>query len=180
MKKGEILFIFILVLGVSVLHVIPLKISTASSHGFGSICSDIEGTGNCCSSADCSLGEFCNVDQECSGNCGGWCSPEFYCCFGPGCALGCAPPECGDGDNTGVGEQCDLGAGNGPSEICTPFCQDAICGDGFICNGVGCTSGPGGGIEECDNGGICQFNAIQECFSDLEFKGAHASSRSGK
>jgi cysteine-rich repeat protein len=54
----------------------------------------------------------------------------------------------GDGDNDcgnaviEVGEQCDLGPENSASGTCTPDCQIAACGDGYLYEG----------FEQCDDG----------------------------
>ncbi|EDM79667.1 putative lipoprotein [Plesiocystis pacifica SIR-1] len=42
-----------------------------------------------------------------------------------------ADPECGNGV-VEDGEQCDFGDGNGETEGCTPECQIAACGDGYV------------------------------------------------
>ena len=48
---------------------------------------------------------------------------------------------CGNGAFD-MGEECDLGPGNGPAADCTAFCLDNVCGDGFA----------HATLEECDDG----------------------------
>lgn len=55
--------------------------------------------------------------------------------------LGCG--VCGDGRNALFGEECDDG-NESNNDLCTNFCQVAVCGDGF-------TSDQDGGTEECDD-----------------------------
>src|SRR5699024_2890088 len=50
-------------------------------------------------------------------------------------------PDCGDG-TVDAGEQCDLGPENSAAGQCTPDCQIATCGDGYVYEG----------FEECDDG----------------------------
>lgn len=52
------------------------------------------------------------------------------------------PVFCGNGFIE-PGETCDDGRGNGEDKPCTPDCQDAACGDGYVYEADG---------EECDNG----------------------------
>jgi cysteine-rich repeat protein len=67
------------------------------------------------------------------------------------CDFDCTVPSCGDSHtNTAAGEACDDGNGVN-TDVCVA-CQIATCGDGATCSGVGCTSGPGGGVEACDDG----------------------------
>jgi cysteine-rich repeat protein len=64
------------------------------------------------------------------------------------CRTGCGSPYCGDGVVDSV-EDCDDrdSLEGGP---CTSSCETAACGDGELCADPACTSGPGGGPEECD------------------------------
>lgn len=67
------------------------------------------------------------------------------------CRTTCRNAGCGDGI-IDTGEQCDDENLN-DNDICTNLCQVNVCGDGSPCtDALGCTTGPGGGIEECDNG----------------------------
>jgi len=78
------------------------------------------------------------------------------------CDLNCTPASCGDGDlNSTRGETCDDGNAT-DSDSCpssnsagNPYCLTATCGDGFVCSDpFTCTTGPGGGIEDCDSAGV--------------------------
>jgi len=72
---------------------------------------------------------------------------------GDGCSTICEPEICGDGVvQAGLGEECD-DANSDDDDVCVG-CQDAECGDGFTCTDGVCTSGPGGGVEECDDGDV--------------------------
>ncbi|TFH23068.1 MAG: hypothetical protein E4H03_07015 [Myxococcales bacterium] len=62
-----------------------------------------------------------------------------------------SPPECGNGTVEG-GEACDNGSANSINGPCLPDCTLAACPDGNLCNAGGCTTGPGGGVEQCDDG----------------------------
>ncbi|MFN2377282.1 MAG: hypothetical protein ABR538_12145, partial [Candidatus Binatia bacterium] len=69
------------------------------------------------------------------------------------CDDDCTAPACHDGNhNAAAGEQCDDG-NLVDTDSCVGSCVVATCGDGFLCNGGGCTTGPSGGIELCDNAG---------------------------
>jgi len=83
------------------------------------------------------------------------------------CGERTAREQCGNGTIEAF-EQCDDGNTNTMDTCiittigCSPAgtgacCVNATCGDGFVCSGSGCTSGPGGGPEECDtpNGTTC-------------------------
>lgn len=50
-------------------------------------------------------------------------------------------PYCGD-DEVNPGEECDLGRDNSQNGVCTSFCKNAACGDGFLFTGY----------EQCDLG----------------------------
>jgi len=66
-----------------------------------------------------------------------------------------SPPlaVCGDSEiDANVGESCDNGGSNGSAMPCLPSCSIATCGDATVCSDAACTSGPGGGPEECDPG----------------------------
>ncbi len=75
------------------------------------------------------------------------------------CDGDCTPALCGDGyTNAARGEQCD-DANNAADDSCVSSddvpssdCQTAFCGDGFTCTDGTCTSGPGAGVEQCDDG----------------------------
>jgi cysteine-rich repeat protein len=78
-----------------------------------------------------------------------------------GCDSSCNAEICGDGIvNNLPNEQCDDKNTN-DHDNCTNGCKAAVCGDGIVCNDPSCTSGPGGGPEQCDQGsknsdtGIC-------------------------
>ncbi len=58
---------------------------------------------------------------------------------------------CGNTNLEDPPEQCDDGDTDN-NDVCPDTCEDASCGDGFICSDLACTSGPGGGGEECDDG----------------------------
>jgi cysteine-rich repeat protein len=69
------------------------------------------------------------------------------------CNADCTTATCGDGiENTTAGEECD-DANLSNLDSCLNTCDDAACGDGFTCSAGGCTTGPGAGIEECDDAG---------------------------
>jgi len=76
-------------------------------------------------------------------------------------------PSCGDGQ-VDFDEECDWGMGNGEEMGCTPTCEIAQCGDGFIQVGV----------EECDDGldnsnaGACTSECLQaRCGDDHLYEG---------
>ncbi|HYC56863.1 MAG TPA: hypothetical protein VEL28_18165 [Candidatus Binatia bacterium] len=75
-------------------------------------------------------------------------------------------PECGNGD-VEEGEECDTGDDVDDNSPCTEDCNDAICGDGLECNETGCTTGPGGGIEECDDGNEVNTDTCSNACEDL-------------
>jgi cysteine-rich repeat protein len=74
------------------------------------------------------------------------------------CRTTCKLPSCGDGV-ADVGEDCDLGADNDDTKPCTSHCKNAKCGDGLACTEIGCTSGPGGKVEGCDDGNTSNNDA---------------------
>jgi cysteine-rich repeat protein len=64
-----------------------------------------------------------------------------------------AGPNCGDG-MVQMGEQCDLGPENSATGSCTPDCQLAACGDGYVY----------GEFEECDDGNtINTDDCVMDC-----------------
>jgi hypothetical protein len=70
------------------------------------------------------------------------------------CRPTCVPPRCGDGILDDLrGEECDDGNAI-RTDRCVDGCRLATCGDGFVCSVPGCTTGPSGGVEQCD-GGVC-------------------------
>ncbi len=82
------------------------------------------------------------------------------------CDTDCTNATCGDLTvNATAGETCDDGnvSDNDP---CPTTCDTAICGDGFICNLAGCTTGPTGGNEECDNAGLNSDVTPDACRTD--------------
>jgi len=69
------------------------------------------------------------------------------------CDADCTNASCGDGTvNATAGETCD-DADASDNDMCPTTCLEATCGDGFLCNEGGCTTGPSGGVEQCDDGG---------------------------
>ncbi len=71
---------------------------------------------------------------------------------GDGCNAQCVTEICGDGAVNGNPlEECDDGNANA-GDGCTNTCRVATCGDGVVCTDPSCTSGPGGGPEQCDDG----------------------------
>jgi cysteine-rich repeat protein len=67
------------------------------------------------------------------------------------CRNDCNNAVCGDGFVRSGVEECDDGNAT-ETDRCRSNCKLATCGDGVTCSAVGCTSGPGGGAEECDAG----------------------------
>ncbi len=59
--------------------------------------------------------------------------------------------SCGD-SRVESSEQCDNGGANADTAPCTTGCQIAACGDTLVCSDLACTSGPGAGVEQCDDG----------------------------
>ncbi len=118
--------------------------------------------GSNCQVAFCGDGFICSDVLSCTG------SPGLEVCDDgtgtPGsaesttCNSDCTPAACGDSKiNPTAGEVCDNGAFNGPNAVCVDngadlVCVPAECGDGELCTGPGCTTGPSGGIEACDDG----------------------------
>lgn len=124
-----------------------------------------------CSNAACTTGpggtpEQCDTggnsagcDADCTAaGCGdGFHNPVIETCDTGGnsatCDADCTAVACQDGHvNPAAGEQCDDGNANN-NDRCRNSCQTAFCGDGVVCTGGTCTSGPSGGTEACDNGG---------------------------
>lgn len=69
-----------------------------------------------------------------------------------GCTPACVLEFCGDGIvNDQPAEDCDDDNLN-PSDSCLNTCVAATCGDAIVCTDPSCTSGPEGGVEECDAG----------------------------
>lgn len=76
------------------------------------------------------------------------CSSDPTCSAGPVCSNGIVePPETCDDDDDNNNDMCPDGVGG--------TCIIATCGDGFLCSDGECTTGPGGGPEECENDGHC-------------------------
>ncbi|RMD84369.1 MAG: hypothetical protein D6815_04325, partial [Candidatus Dadabacteria bacterium] len=72
---------------------------------------------------------------------------------GDGCDATCQREKCGNGVvDVDEGEQCDDG-NDVDTDACRNDCTLARCGDGVVCSDPSCTSGPGGGAEQCDDGG---------------------------
>lgn len=69
-----------------------------------------------------------------------------------GCTANCVLEVCGDGiENGNPHEECDDG-NTDEHDSCTASCTLATCGDGVLCSAPDCTTGPGGGPEQCDEG----------------------------
>lgn len=69
-----------------------------------------------------------------------------------GCTVSCVREFCGDSIvNNAATETCDDG-NLISSDRCTGQCREAVCGDGVRCSDASCTTGPGGGVEQCDDG----------------------------
>jgi len=82
------------------------------------------------------------------------------------CDADCSSVICGDGTvNGAAGEQCD-DQNISNNDPCVAGCVDATCGDGFTCNGAGCTTGPGAGFEECDQGASNSDTEPDACRTD--------------
>jgi cysteine-rich repeat protein len=82
------------------------------------------------------------------------------------CNADCTTATCGDGiENQTAGEECDDGNVSN-NDSCLNSCDDATCGDGVTCSAGGCTSGPGGGVEECDNAGLNSDVTPDACRTD--------------
>jgi hypothetical protein len=62
-----------------------------------------------------------------------------------------ATVECGDGV-IGGSEACDDGDANADNAPCLSDCSLAECGDEEVCDDEACETGPGGDVEECDDG----------------------------
>src|SRR4051812_48889941 len=66
---------------------------------------------------------------------------------------GSTGPVCGNG-TVETGEECDLGAGNGPTTACTSDCHTptaSVCGDGIL-----------GAAEQCDDGNQMNMDGCSE------------------
>lgn len=108
--------------------------------------------------SDCTIG-YCgdaipDVGEECDAGGANSDAPNAAC------RTDCSERTCGDGivDNQ-FGEQCDDGnRDNG--DACLNSCLAATCGDGIVCSASNCSSGPGGGPEECDESAVC---CLSEC-----------------
>lgn len=99
-----------------------------------------------CAMADVSCNDAGNSDQEADA-----------------CRSNCRLPYCGDGV-IDASEECDTSVpgpdrpcavsdiGGAPSLVLPLNCALAACGDGVVCANALCTSGPGRGPEECDDG----------------------------
>lgn len=84
---------------------------------------------------------------------------------GPLCRHNCALPSCGDGVVTPP-EQCDTAASTAPggaNQPCTDTCRKAVCGDSKVCSASGCTTGPDGGPEQCDDGNVIPSDDCDNC-----------------
>jgi cysteine-rich repeat protein len=82
------------------------------------------------------------------------------------CNADCTTSTCGDGiENTTAGEECD-DANLSNLDSCLNTCDDADCGDGFICSAGGCTTGPSGGVEQCDDAGANSDVTPDACRTD--------------
>jgi cysteine-rich repeat protein len=87
----------------------------------------------------------------------------------PLCRGNCSLPSCGDGVVVPP-ETCDTAASTGPNganQPCTDTCKNAVCGDSKVCSVSGCTSGPTGGTEECDDGNIMPSDDCDDCRSNV-------------
>ena len=112
----------------------------------------------------------CQGDDDCT-SAGGTCRLE-ECDDGDGnsdtapnaCRTDCTNPSCGDSViDDQFSEVCDDGATNGSSAPCLSDCQAATCGDGNTCTAAGCSTGPGSGAEQCDNGSANSDTAPDGC-----------------
>jgi len=132
----------------------------------------------------CSIDEDCGTDAPCGNSdtdpdaCRTTCVPAFcgdgvtdspeLCddgdtITGPDCLANCASPGCGDGIVIAP-EACDPGITFiGVDDPCTDTCLNAVCGDRKVCSASGCTSGPTGGVEECDDGNIYASDECDDC-----------------
>jgi cysteine-rich repeat protein len=65
--------------------------------------------------------------------------------------VACMNAFCGDTFvHTGI-EQCDQ-ANTSSQDACLTTCSNAGCGDNWVCDEAGCTTGPASGVEQCDDG----------------------------
>ena len=72
---------------------------------------------------------------------------------GDGCDAQCQREKCGNGVvDADEGEECDDG-NSVDTDACRNNCKLAVCGDGVTCSDASCTTGPGGGVEQCDDAG---------------------------
>jgi hypothetical protein len=150
---------------------------SASGCGLDEVCGAPRSTSQCmcistCGNGAVDPGEDCDGQdlggEECVslGYTGGTLACKPDCTFD---VSGCDPVTCGDG-MVGPGEVCDgaqlggvtcqslgfIGGDLACSSDCTQFdtsaCVLGACGDGVKCSDPDCTTGPGGGPEECDDG----------------------------
>ena len=95
----------------------------------------------------CEVGGYCGTSPA-VGGCSIPQAPFPGTGGGPVCSNGAIePPETCDDDDDNNNDMCPDGAGG--------TCIIATCGDGFLCSDGGCTTGPGSGVEECENDGHC-------------------------
>jgi cysteine-rich repeat protein len=82
------------------------------------------------------------------------------------CDFDCTTAFCGDGTvNATAGESCD-DANASDTDPCPTTCVIATCGDGFTCSSTGCTTGPDGGVEQCDDAGANSDVTPDACRTD--------------
>jgi cysteine-rich repeat protein len=77
-------------------------------------------------------------------------------------------PICGNGILQ-TGETCDDDNPNN-QDMCTNQCVPAVCGDHIRCSNAACTTGPGGGPEQCD--GLASAQCPGACLENCECAGA--------
>jgi hypothetical protein len=109
-----------------------------------------------CGDGVVSAGEQCELDHDCG--------DDIRClkcrCVGTICGLA----FCGNGGDLEPGEECDDG-NTDDNDPCVS-CQVARCGDGIVCNAMTCTSGSGGGPEQCDPPGPNTTTCVSTCLAD--------------
>ena len=142
-----------------------------ASCGDGVLCNDptcATGPGGGIEQCDTS-GQSATCDSDCStAGCG---DSQFNLSAGEQCDTGgnsatcdanCTFPACPDGTvNPAAGEECDDNNASN-NDRCINSCDAAFCGDGLTCNAANCTSGPGGGVEQCDGNGE-SFGCDADC-----------------